>query len=64
MTEGKPQPKSGSIIVADETGDGEKARWNFIDGWPTKWAGPTFNASANDVAIETLEIVHEGLTKA
>jgi phage tail-like protein len=56
--------KNGSIVLMDETGDGEKVRWNFVQGWATKWTGPSFNATANDVAIETLEIVHEGLTKA
>lgn len=61
VTHGKPQPKSGAIIVADESGDKEKIRWNFVEGWPTKWTGPTFNADANEVAIETLEISHEGL---
>ena len=35
-------------------------RWNFFNAWPTKWTGPTFNAEGNDVAIETLELAHEG----
>ncbi|PPT10210.1 hypothetical protein CKA32_006878 [Geitlerinema sp. FC II] len=39
-------------------------RWNFREGWPTKWTGTTFNATGNEVALETLEIAHEGLTKA
>ena len=42
----------------------EKLRWNFREGWPTKWTGPSFNATGNEVAIETLEIAHEGLEKA
>ena len=46
----------------DESGE-EKVRWNFVNGWPTKWIGPSFNATANEVGIETLEIVHEGVTK-
>jgi len=37
------------------------ARWKFRDGWPSKWLGPTLRASGNEVAIETLEIAHEGL---
>jgi phage tail-like protein len=57
------QRKNGSIILVDEAGE-EKVRWNVVNAWPTKWTGPSFNATANDVAIETLEIVHEGLTKA
>lgn len=63
VIEGKPQRKNGSVVLNDETG-AEKVRWNFVAAWPTKWTGPTFNATSNEVAIETLEIVHEGLTKA
>lgn len=55
--------KNGSIVLLDDAGE-EKARWNFVEGWPNKWTGPSFNATGNEVAIETLEIAHEGLTKA
>jgi phage tail-like protein len=55
--------KSGSIVVMDQDGK-EKLRWNFQEGWPTKWTGPSFNATGNEVAIETLEIAHEGLKRA
>lgn len=61
--EGKVERKNASIVLLDDTG-AEKARWNIISGWPTKWTGPTFNATGNEVAIETLEIVHEGVSKA
>ncbi len=60
---GKVQRKNGSIILLDDSGE-EKLRWNFREAWPTKWTGPGLNATANEVAIETLEIAHEGLTKA
>jgi phage tail-like protein len=60
---GAVQRKNGSIVLLDETGV-EKMRWNFHDAWPTKWTGPSFNATGNEVAIETLEIAHEGLAKA
>ncbi len=55
--------KNGSIVLMDRAGK-EKARWNFFGGWPAKWTGPTFNAEGNDIAIETLEIAHEGLARA
>ncbi len=61
--DGKVARKSGSIILLDDAGD-EKMRWNFVAGWPSKWTGPSFNATGNEVAIETLEITHEGLKKA
>lgn len=35
--------------------------WRLRNAWPTKYVGPTLNAMGNDVAIETLEICHEGL---
>lgn len=57
---GKVERRNGSIVLLDETGE-EKLRWNFREAWPTKWTGPSFNATGNEVAIETLEIAHEGL---
>ncbi len=63
VMDGLVQRKNGSIVLLDDAG-AEKARWNFRDAWPTKWTGPSLNATGNDVAIETLEIVHEGLVKA
>jgi phage tail-like protein len=55
--------RNGSIVVLDRQGK-EKLRWNFFNAWPVKWTGPSFNAGGKDVAIETLEIAHEGLEKA
>lgn len=63
VMEGKIERKNGSIILMNDTGE-EQARWNFTEGWPSKWTGPSFNATGNDIAIETLEIVHEGLKRA
>lgn len=57
---GKVERKNGSIVLLDESGE-EKLRWNFREAWPIKWTGPSFNATGNEVAIESLEIAHEGL---
>jgi phage tail-like protein len=54
--------KNGSVVLMDEHGD-EKLRWDFVNGWPSKWSGPSMNATSNDVAIETVEIAHEGCKK-
>jgi phage tail-like protein len=61
--DGQVERKNGSIIQLDDTG-AEKVRWNFREGWPTKWTGPSFSATGNEVAIESLDIAHEGLAKA
>lgn len=63
VVEGRAERKNGSIILMDESGQ-EKVRWNFLNAWPTKWTGPTFNATDNGVAVETLELAHEELRRA
>ena len=63
IMEGKVERKNGSIVLLDDTGE-EKARWNFVEGWATKWTGPALNATGAEVAIEALDIAHEGVTKS
>jgi phage tail-like protein len=57
---GLVQRASGSVVLLDENRN-EVSRWNFTRGWPCKWTGPGLNAKNNEIAIETLEICHEGL---
>lgn len=54
--------KDMSIILIDEAGE-DKARWNITRAWPSKYDPVDFNAKGNEVAIETLEIVHEGFKR-
>jgi phage tail-like protein len=61
--DGKVERKNGSIILLDDAGE-EKVRWNFVNGWPSKWTGPGFNATGSEVAVEQLEIAHEGIVRA
>jgi len=63
VIDGKTQRKSGSIILLDE-GRNEALRWNFSEGWPVKWEGPALNATANEAAIESLELAVEGVELA
>ncbi|WP_293442132.1 phage tail protein [Persephonella sp.] len=51
-----------AIIILDDEGN-PAARWEFRDAWPSKYDAPDLNATANEVAIETLEIVHEGMKR-
>jgi phage tail-like protein len=51
--------KNGSIVMFNQQGQ-EVARWDFVAAWPSKITGPTANANANEIAIEEMEIVHEG----
>jgi phage tail-like protein len=57
---GTPTRRTISIILRDDAGN-EKIRWNIKNCWPTKWTGPSFDASSDAVAIEQLELAHEGI---
>ncbi len=37
-------------------------RWNFNNAYPVKWVGPQFTADSTAIAIESIELAHEGLT--
>jgi phage tail-like protein len=63
IVQGTIERKNGSIVMLNRLGD-EVLRWNFVRAWPTKWDGPDFNAESNELAIETLELAHEGIERA
>ena len=62
VLDGNVQRRNGSVILSDVQGQ-EQVRWNFVSGWPCKYIGPTLDAKSNEVAIETLELAHEGLER-
>jgi phage tail-like protein len=55
---GTDDRRNGSVVLQDELHN-DVLRWEFEAGWITRWEGPTFNATSNDVAIETIELVVE-----
>jgi phage tail-like protein len=70
---GKGKRRDGFIVLQAEAGllpgmpiAGGPTRapvkvWRFKGGIPVKWTGPTFNAAQSAVAVEALEIAHQGL---
>lgn len=57
---GQFEHKNATIVISDQKNQ-VIVRYALTNGWPTKWEGPEFDASSNEVAIETIEIAHEGL---
>jgi phage tail-like protein len=53
---------TGTIVQLDTTLQVPQAVWTFVRGWPSKWELSEFDASKNELSIETLEISHEGLS--
>ena len=60
--EGEVERKTITITILDET-ETATASWQVINAWPAKYTAPDFNALASEVAIESLEIAHEGMTR-
>jgi phage tail-like protein len=59
---GKFTRKSGTIYLLDHSKN-KVMEWDFLEAYPIKWEGPTFNASTSTVASETLVLTHHGLKK-
>lgn len=36
--------------------------WKVKEAWPSKVEGPSLNSTGNDVAVESIDLSHEGLT--
>ncbi len=53
--------RNGTIILMDEERN-DVMRWNIENAWPNKIEGPTFKANGNEVAMESVELVHESLS--
>jgi phage tail-like protein len=51
----------GTITLLD-TALSPKAEWTFFQGIPEKWEISEFDGSKSELAIETLEIAHEGIS--
>ena len=62
FVEGRGKRRDGIIVLQSDLHLPVKI-WNFKRGLPVKWTGPSMNASQNNVAVEALEIAHEGLSQ-
>jgi phage tail-like protein len=59
--DGQGVRKDGTITLLNEAGQPALV-WGWQRGLPAKWTGATMNAQQSQIAIEQLEIAHEGLT--
>jgi phage tail-like protein len=59
VRDGRLLCRNVTITLLDEQRQ-EVQRWLLRDAWPAKIEAGPLNAQANEVAIETLELAHEG----
>jgi len=56
------QRKNGSIVLTDQVGK-ELARYNFINGWPSKITTGDMEVGANNHLTETITLVSERMDR-
>lgn len=62
VTDGDIFRANVSIVLLNEARQ-EAVRWNLVNAWPCKWTGPDLKANASEMAIEAIEVCHEGITR-
>src|SRR5215510_10420179 len=60
FAEGKGKRRDGIIVLLTDLHVPNNV-WYFRRGLPVKYTGPSLNATQNNVAIESIEIAHEGI---
>ena len=53
---------NGTIMMMDQKGD-PIAEWTFDMGWPSKVSGPSLKSDSNEIGVEEIVIVHEGVRR-
>ncbi len=61
---GKIDRRAGSIIILDQDGQSEVARYNFYEAWPCKWNVPDLDSDSSAMAIEKIELAVEKVERA
>ena len=61
VIQGTFERKNGTIYLLDVTHI-PVIWWNFKKAFPAKWTGPELRANSTDVAIESVELIHQGLS--
>lgn len=54
--------RSVAVVLLDERND-PGPRWQFTAAWPSRYVGPSLDAVESGVAVESLELVHEGIER-
>jgi len=61
--DGTPERRNVSLLYLGAGGVGERVRWNLNDAWPCEWRAAPLDALGQEIAIETLVLVYESITR-
>ncbi|MBZ4419325.1 phage tail protein [Myxococcus sp. RHSTA-1-4] len=60
---GVPQRKNVSVLMLDIDGVTERLRWNLNEAWPTEWKAHPLDALGQQIAIDSLTLVFESISR-
>lgn len=60
---GRFTARNATILIHDPSGSEDLVEFQLVDAFPVKWMGPELGALGNNLAIETLEVAHQGLLR-
>jgi phage tail-like protein len=63
ITVGKMKFQNVTVAVMDSAGAQPVIEFQLLQAFPVKWIGPELDAAQNNVAVETLELAHQGLVR-
>jgi len=61
---GTVQRRNVSILILGTDGATEVTRWDLINAWPSEWRGAPLDALGKEVAIESVTLVYESITRS
>ena len=62
VRDGDVDRRNMTIVLLDDSRQAV-ARWQVSSAWPVRYTAPDLNAESDDVAIETIELTHEGIDR-
>lgn len=62
VARGTIERRNGTIYMLDSRGL-PAMWWDFMGAYPVKWSGPELRGDSNAVAVESVELVHRGITR-
>jgi phage tail-like protein len=60
---GQPNVERRDLVITLLNDEGAPVFvWSIAQAWPVKCEGPGLKAAGNDIAIESVDLAHEGIT--
>lgn len=63
IVDGKEVERRDITVTLIDNDGADAAQWTIESAFPTKYTAPDFSATSSEAAIETIELVHEGLKR-